>query len=1058
MMTVFFGTQVGHFMESESRRLGVMAIHKRKQKCDGDRFAQIAAELATAPEHVLVEPQPPRLPRRILPSRKSDPAAAFAPQPKLDTKEKLQQELKRQQRRYARFLLDLTPALKSSRIKVALEQFDWRLQTEDDARDANRVSLGMGRWEKVRIPHYGGPLGRAVTYYRTTFRVTRAMLEKGTLFICFKGVDYKAHAFMNGAYLGSHEGFFAPFELDFTRVARPGNNTLVVKVENDAICMGNDSWGEDGHLYDGDKLYAATGPGWDDPEIGWHHCPPGMGIYQDVFVEARSPIHIHDIFVRPLAGQKRAEAWIEICNCHPVRHEVGLEISVFGRNFRKTVFRDRECKLPGPVGPTVNCFRIPFDVPEPRMWELETPWLYQIQVRLLDKENRTLDTAARQFGMRSFTMDETNSPKGWYYLNGRKIRLHGANTMGFEQQDVMKKDWKQLIDDILLAKICHMNFLRLTQRPVQEEVYDFCDRLGLMTQTDLPLFAVLRRNQFAECVRQAEEMERLVRGHPCNVQVSFINEPFPNAWDKPHRHLVPSELEAFFEAAEKTVHLANPDRVVKPVDGDYDPPHAGLPDNHCYTCWYNGHGLPVGKLIKGYWQKIKPDWNYGCGEFGAEGLDPVETMLKYYPRTWLPKRAGELWRPERVIKSQTGRFHYMWFPTQRTIQEWAAESQRFQAWATRTMTEAFRRDARMVSIAIHLFIDAFPAGWMKAIMDVDRNPKPAFFAYREALTPVAANIRTDRNTYFSGERLDMDFWVCNDLPEELAGHELCYQVRCGKEVLFSARVPAGIPPMMPAFQDRFAYQLPEVSTRSCFSVELAVRNAKGRIVHDTSKEVVVFPRSGTRSAPVHVLGDKGGAAWNLALELGLRPSAWRQDLTGIILADSLTAVRENKTRLQDAVRSGARLVLTDLLIPEKELEAQRTKQAEIALQLGGTTVKFYPAGMNPMFFVNCSTGHPLVAGFAGSDFFLWHNTVTGMIDPILPLTMEAEGMEPVLLTGAGSWASQEWRPVPAAAVKRLGKGVLIISLVNLNGRTKTNPVAREYALRILGLSESATSV
>ena len=50
----------------------------------------------------------------------------------------------------------------------------------------------------------------------------------------------------------------------------------------------------------------------------------------------------------------------------------------------------------------------------------------------------------------------------------------------------MRGDIDQLRDDILLAKLCNMNFLRLTQRPVQDEIYKWCDRLGLMTQTDLP--------------------------------------------------------------------------------------------------------------------------------------------------------------------------------------------------------------------------------------------------------------------------------------------------------------------------------------------------------------------------------------------------------------------------------------------------------------------------------------------------------------------------------------------------------------------------------------------
>ena len=159
------------------------------------------------------------------------------------------------------------------------------------------------------------------------------MLTKGSLFVHFQGVDYKAHVFVNTAFLGSHEGFFAPFEFEFTAFARPGENSLLVQVENDAICMGNDSWGEDGHLYEGDKIYASTGPGWDDPVVGWHHCPPGMGIYQSVWVEARADLHIRDVFVRPIVDEKRAEAWIEVLNCRKTRQPLQIELAVFGQNF-----------------------------------------------------------------------------------------------------------------------------------------------------------------------------------------------------------------------------------------------------------------------------------------------------------------------------------------------------------------------------------------------------------------------------------------------------------------------------------------------------------------------------------------------------------------------------------------------------------------------------------------------------------------------------------------------------------------------------------------------------
>ncbi len=696
-------------------------------------------------------------------------APLWAPERKLETAAGLKRELEVQRRRHARFLKDLAPPLESLRVHRAIVELDWRVESAEDRADFPRVLRGEGDWRKVRIPHFGPPLGAAVTFYRTTFEVTPEMIRVGRIFLRFDGVDYTAAVFVNGALIGAHEGFFAPFELDVTPAARGGPNVLVVRVGNDSIHMGNEDEpvdGKPGPTHFGDKIYAASGPGYDEPIQGWHHCPPGMGIFQAVTVGARRDLFVGDLFVRPLPEEERAEAWVEVTSCTREPQPVRLELSVYGQNFRKTVIRSQYLRptvevargagdVPGKepsewvpllMGPGANLLRVPLAIPSPRLWSPESPWLYQLQVRLCTEAGEILDTGACQFGMRSFALREDTTPRGKLYLNGAEIRLRGANTMGFEQQDVMRGDLDQLRDDILLAKICRMNFLRLTQRPVQAQVYDLCDRLGLMTQTDLPLFGVLRRTRFAEAVRQAGEMERLVRGHPCNVLVSFINEAFPNGMNQPHRHLTRPELDAWVEAASAAVRLENPDRVIKPHDGDYDPPGAGLPDHHCYCGWYNGHGLGIGRLHRGWWQPVKPGWHYACGEFGAEGLDPVDLMRRRYPAEWLPADAKDEagWTPDRIQAAQTGRFYGMWFDRQSTLRGWVDASRAHQAWVIRLMTEAFRRDARMNSFAVHLFIDAWPAGWMKTILDTERTPKPAFFAYRDALAPILVSLRTDR--------------------------------------------------------------------------------------------------------------------------------------------------------------------------------------------------------------------------------------------------------------------------------------------------------------------------
>lgn len=1007
-----------------------------------DVFARIASRREAEQRALLIEPQPPALPPIMLPARRHNPAATFSPLPKLDTPAKLQRELARQRKRFAPFMRDLAPALASLRQRIPLTEFNWRLQTAEDAADFGRALAGAGEWQTVTIPHYGGPIGKATALYRTMFDLDpEAGASDRRWFICFRGVDYKAHVFVNGAYLGSHEGFFAPFEFDMTRVVRAGGNTLLVVVENDAIMLGNDTWDrlQGVHvLHEGDKVYAATGPGWDDPQMGWHHCPPGMGIYQDVFIESRAPIHIHDVFVRPLLAEGRAEAWIEVNSAHDVYQPVSLLLSVHGQNFRRTVFADRAFSI-AEAGPGVSFYRLSFEMPGARVWDVDTPWLYQAQVKLLDGAGRLLDTARRQFGMRSFHMEESDAgERGRLYLNGRQIRLRGANTMGFEQQDVMKKDWDQLRDDILLARICHMNYWRITQRPVQAEVYDMCDKLGLLTQTDLPLFGQLRRTQFAECVRQAGEMERLVRGHPCNIMVSYINEPFPNAQGRPHRHVTRAEMESFFVAADQAVRLANPDRVIKPVDGDYDPPGPGLPDNHCYTCWYNGHGIELGKLHKGFWQKVKPGWLYGCGEFGAEGLDSVELMRKYYPREWLPQTPEEeaTWTPNRIPSAQTGKYHYMFFETPRGLRGWAEASRRYQAWATRIMTEAFRRDNRMTSFAIHLFIDAFPDGWMKVIMDYDRQPKPAYFAWREALTPLMANLRADRLAYFAGETIQAECWVCND-THNTPPARLRYQLEVDGKVVFAQQARASIEACRSAFQGFLKLPAPQVSRRSRAVLRLALFEANGRQIHDTALELDVFPPPQERDLSgrrARVIGGRKGRAAQLARELGLRPVfAGGISPQDVIVIDDMARYLAQQSLIDSAVESGALAVFVELPAGNYEI--------------GGSALRVEPCGMGGRHFVSRDTGHALVAGFEPEDFKFWYDPAVDRPSPLLETVLDAPGWTPILMSGNGGW-EKDWHAAPAAVEMQRGAGAYRVCQVTLAGRL-VNPVARLFAGRLL---------
>lgn len=930
-----------------------------------DRFAKIARKKIVERESISEVVPAPFQEKKILLEKTDKSKTAFTP--KMRDKASLREKLQEERKKYAPFLQNLAPDCQALKEKIELTDF---------------VLDGK---EKITLPHYGGPTGYAKKTYETKFDIADKREDK-SYNVCFTGVDYIATVYVNGRCVGKHEGFFAPFTFDITSAVQAGENQLKIEVENDYSYMGNDEEPEIGH---GDKLYAATGLGWDDPELGWHHCPPGMGIYGSVSVEIRERVYISELYARPLLEEGKAEIWVEVYNSDYTADLPDFSVSVYGQNFKETVIENKRFKsftndfenggllcvaeedstdkLLMRKG--LNIYRLRVDIPNPKKWALETPYLYQVQVEILT-DGRVVDRAKRQFGMRSFYQDTVSEKKGTFYLNGEKIKLRGANTMGFEQWDVLRGDFEQLIDDILYAKICNMNFLRLTQRPVQDEIYEYCDKLGLMTQTDLPLFGVMRRNKFAEGIRQAEEMEKLIRSHPCNTVVSLINEPFPHGQNQPHRHLMRGELENFFKACEFIIKLNNPDRVIKFVDGDYDPPSENMPDNHCYNLWYNGHTIDVGKMIKGYWCAVKPDWYYGCGEFGVEGLDFAEVMREGYPKEWLK----EPFDPKNIVRAQSGGFYQFFYPRPESLEEWVEQSQRHQAESLKLMTEAFRRNNDMVTFAVHLFIDAWPSGWMKTIMDCKRNPKPAYFAYKDALEPVMLSLRTDRFTYYADEEMCVETYLCNDTNKE-ENYQIIFELtnENGK-LLQRAETQALALPMQSVYVGSPAFKVETVQDRERFTLT-AFLQKDGKTITYNQQSIEAFAR-------------------------------------------------------QESVEQDENTVwINNLEIGEHEIAGEKV------------TVSYCPMGA--LHFSAMEKGNEVNNHFRPFDFKFWYDKEKDYITPIMDRSFSCAGFTPVLLGATAKWGENfvdEIRQF-AVAEKRYNGKRYIISTLDL--RTE-NPVAQRF--------------
>lgn len=648
---------------------------------------------------------------------------------------------------------------------VDLFDFFYRKETERDKADFSYVLDGSGEWERIKIPHYDGPDGRWNAFYRTEIDIESKQRDKFYL-LDFEAVDYIAEVYVNGRMAGRHTGFFAPFCVNMTDYIHTGKNTLLIVVKNDVTSTGVNV---DGTMHYGDKIYGATHFGYDEPNLGWHHCPAGAGIFGKVKMSVVGASRITDIFVRPDIDNAEFIVNTTVFTYAYKTCKYKVAYTLEGRNFKGSVFENAAGKT-DPFTVDENYLTAKFKLPDFKLWTQKTPYLYALTVTLYDEAGNVVDEKQTHFGMRKFHMDENSTPKGAFYLNNERIMLRGTNEMGHLPLCVIRNDYEQLIDDILTAKVAHLNFYRMTQRPVQDEIYTYFDMLGMLCQSDFPLFSYLKPSAVGEALKQVREMEIHTRNHPSVVVETFCNETLDKtAWGKEQYNLSRYEIEKFFNAAKEVVEIYDPERVIKYCEGDYAPlaESYGINDFHCYTFWYVSHGMPSGKLRKGYLPPIRPDHMTGCGEFGVDGLDRWELMRKYCPKEWLPETQDEPWSPKPIAKEQCYVLHGDFFPEQNTAREWIEASRDWQREAIKNYVHILRlRSDYIESTAVHLLIDAWPCGWTKALVDVDRIPKPAYYALKEANIPVRVSLRRDKFTVYEEDSLITELYVFNDTSQK----------------------------------------------------------------------------------------------------------------------------------------------------------------------------------------------------------------------------------------------------------------------------------------------------
>jgi beta-galactosidase len=360
---------------------------------------------------------------------------------------------------------------------------------------AEAVSV-PGLWN-LTYPDYEG-----IAFYRKIF-LTPPGWEVRPCLIHFEGASYRAEVWINGVYVGSHEGAYTPFWFDLTQALRPGKeNELVVRIAGLSKTR----------PVDGMLLKQAPAS-----KQSWYYTHGGL--WGTVRLESRPWVSIQAVAVEPhYAGESvRIEATLH--NRLSALQETNLEIQVMDPN--RKIVNEATTRALTPPGLSRHTFNLP--VLRPLPWSYETPHLYQAKVRITSPEGE-IDSEQSAFGMRDFT-----ARNGQFFLNGEPVFLRGILLQPhYPVTHVVPPNAEMMRQEIALMKEAGFNLIRCHLRPAPPGYLDITDQMGMMVYAETSLAWIRESPRILfHGEREIQELIQRDRNHPSVVIWGILGENPP---------------------------------------------------------------------------------------------------------------------------------------------------------------------------------------------------------------------------------------------------------------------------------------------------------------------------------------------------------------------------------------------------------------------------------------------------------------------------------------------------------------------------------------------------
>ncbi len=257
-------------------------------------------------------------------------------------------------------------------------------------------------------------------------------------FVYFGAVNYECNIYLNGAKIGVHEGGFTSFNIEITDKLKPGENTLILKVDDRRRLEGIPTVNTDWYNYG--------------------------GITRSVNIINVPQTFIRDYFVQLKKGSPNVIAgWIQLDGATSAQ-KVSIEIPEL--KLKKEVTTDEK---------GFTSFEVKAN---PVLWTPENPKLYAVKIVSAS------DSQKDEIGFRTI---ETKGKK--LLLNGKELFCRGIS-IHEEAPFRQGRAWSREDAMVLLtwAKELGCNFVRLAHYQHNENMIREAERMGLLVWSEIPCY------------------------------------------------------------------------------------------------------------------------------------------------------------------------------------------------------------------------------------------------------------------------------------------------------------------------------------------------------------------------------------------------------------------------------------------------------------------------------------------------------------------------------------------------------------------------------------------